>query len=54
MSRFRGVEIRVQCCDSSKDQEERANFETFAAILHLQDHHLKLSAFIASSGAIEE
>jgi len=54
MFQFRYVEIRVQCCDSSKDLEERATFECFAVILHLRDRHLKLSAFIASSGAIEE
>ena len=54
MLRFRCVEIRVQCYDSSRGQEERANLESFAAILHLQDHHLNLSAFITSSGAIEE
>ena len=51
---FLHVEIRVQCCDSSKGPEERATFECFAAILRLRDHHLKLLAFIASGGAIEE
>jgi len=54
MLRFRCVEIHVRCCDSSKDLEERANFECFSAIFHLRDHHLKLSAFVASGGAIEE
>jgi len=52
--RFRCVEICVQCCGSSKDLEERATFECFSAILRLRERHLKLSAFIASSGPIEE
>jgi len=51
---FLHVEIRVQYYDSSKDPEERATFECFAAILRLRDHHLKLSAFIASGSVIEE
>jgi len=50
--RFRCVEIRVQCCDSSKDLEERTTIECLAAILRLRERHLKLSAFIASSGLV--
>ena len=54
MLRIRCVEIRVRCYDSSKDLEERSTFECFPAILHLRNNRLKLSAFMASSGVIEE
>ena len=54
MLRIRCVEIRVRCYDSSKDLEERATFECFPAILHLETTVSKLSAFMVSTGAIEE
>ncbi len=53
MLRSRDAEMHEQCCDFSRDLEERATFECFAAVLRLRDG-LKLSAFLVSKGAIEE
>ena len=47
ISRFRCVEIHVQCCGSSRGLEERATFVYFVAILHLQDRHINFLALIA-------
>ena len=53
MLRFRCAGIHEQCCDFSRDLEERATFECFAAIRRLRGS-LKLSAFLVSKGPFEE